>query len=387
MRFEFQVFRSRCTVEHESFFRMALGDARPDEPGLLVIEPGGVGPDELVGDEGGIDGRGRGFPCEPFVRGPVEAVAVHVVGQRLAQRFAGEADVVPPVFDERHLVVGERGDAVVAPPYAVSFRGRAARTVHRHRVAVPEGRMDQFGPEQLPHDFERVDGFLQRLGRKSVHQVGVYHDARIAEVAHGQSGLFDRYALVHAFEQPVRSRFEPSRYGDAAGRSHQLAQVARITALEADVGPPDDAESAAQNLYRNLLEQLGRRRFVREVEAPAARLGHDAFHPVDEAGGRNALVAADIVERRVAEGALGPVASVGEGHLVPASVAPEPVHGVGHFQQRQVGAVGETLEVGASPFEVRNRAFAFVVPLGGIGMHERPSGENPFQRKLAVVEH
>jgi hypothetical protein len=45
---------------------------------------------------------------------------------------------------------------------------------------------------------------------------------------------------------------------------------------------------------------------------------------------------ADVVQAHVAEAALLPVAAVRHGELVPAPVAPQPVHGVEHVQQRQV---------------------------------------------------
>ena len=55
----------------------------------------------------------------------------------------------------------------------------------------------------------------------------------------------------------------------------------------------------------------------------------------DDVGGRP-VVAADVVERHVAERALLPVAAVRERDLVPAAVGPEPVHRVEHLEHRDV---------------------------------------------------
>ena len=85
---------------------------------------------------------------------------------------------------------------------------------------------------------------------------------------------------------------------------------------------------------------LGGAALVDEVETATAGLGHDLFHPVDESGGRNAFITADVVERGVAEGTAGPIASVSDYHLVPTAVAPETVHGIGNFAQRKIARYG-----------------------------------------------
>ena len=106
--------------------------------------------------------------------------------------------------------------------------------------------------------------------------------------------------------------------------------------LEADVAPPADGQPAALQLVGQRLQRLGRRGLVDEVEAGLAGLGDDGLDAVDQHRRRWRLVARDVVQADVAEAALLPVAAVRHGELVPAPVAPQPVHGVEHVQQRQV---------------------------------------------------
>src|SRR5690606_41262290 len=59
--------------------------------------------------------------------------------------------------------------------------------------------------------------------------------------------------------------------------------------------------------------------------------------------GGGAIVADDVVEADVAEGALLPVTAVGLGELVPAPVRPQPVHRVEHVEHRQVAVQRQTV--------------------------------------------
>ena len=93
------------------------------------------------------------------------------------------------------------GTSLLANPFGPLFlRVDSAGAVYGHGIAVPESRTDQFGAEELAHHFERIDTLLQRLGRESVHQVGMHHDPGIEEVAHCEGGLFDRHPFVHQCE-------------------------------------------------------------------------------------------------------------------------------------------------------------------------------------------
>jgi hypothetical protein len=64
--------------------------------------------------------------------------------------------------------------------------------------------------------------------------------------------------------------------------------------------------------------------------------------------GAGGVVAADVVQAHVAEAALLPVAAVRHGELVPAPVAPQPVHGVEHVQQRQVAVQRQAVPGGCA---------------------------------------
>ena len=83
-------------------------------------------------------------------------------------------------------------------------------------------------------------------------------------------------------------------------------------------------------------QRRGRRGLVDEVEAGLAGLGDQRLDAVDQQVGGRDLVAADVVERDVAERALLPVAAVRDRQLVPAAVGPQPVHRVEHLEQREV---------------------------------------------------
>ncbi len=103
-------------------------------------------------------------------------------------------------------------------------------------------------------------------------------------------------------------------------------------------------------------QHRGRRRLVDEVEAGLPGLGHQLLHAIDDQIGGGGLVAADVGERDVAEGALLPVAAVRQRQLVPAPVRPETVHRVQHLEQRDV-AIERQAVVGRRPgLGVRNVA-------------------------------
>ena len=79
-----------------------------------------------------------------------------------------------------------------------------------------------------------------------------------------------------------------------------------------------------------------RRRLVDEVKAGLARLGDQRSMRCMTRSSPRPVVAADVVERDVAERALLPVAAVRQRELVPAAVRPEAVHRVEHLEQRHV---------------------------------------------------
>jgi len=82
-------------------------------------------------------------------------------------------------------------------------------------------------------------------------------------------------------------------------------------ALEADVGELTEAQAPLNQRLGQRFEQLGHRDFVHEVEAGTAGLGGDAFHALQGELYRRRVVAADIIQAGLAEGALPPVAAVG----------------------------------------------------------------------------
>ena len=157
--------------------------------------------------------------------------------------------------------------------------------------------------------------------------------------------------------------------------------------FETDIGPPGHFQSPAQDFEREFPQHCRGGGFVHEMKAPAARLAHHLLHPVHQLCGRNAFIPADVVEGRVAEGAFGPVAAVREHHFVPPSVAPEPVHRIGHFGQRQIFVVRQAAEVGTAAFGMRQRCgLSLMVTVPGVGAQQVVAGEQPLERSFAVVE-
>ena len=114
-----------------------------------------------------------------------------------------------------------------------------------------------------------------------------------------------------------------------------LGERRREGLLEADVAPPGDGDAAALEL-RGERAQPRRRSLSTKWKPVWPGLGDDGLDAVDQRGRVGRLVARDVVEAGVAEAALLPVAAVRHGELVPAPVAPQPVHGVEHVQQREV---------------------------------------------------
>ncbi len=85
--------------------------------------------------------------------------------------------------------------------------------------------------------------------------------------------------------------------------------------------------------------QPGRRRgLVDEMEAGLAGLRDQRANSLHDDVGARPVVAADVVERHVAERALLPVAAVRERDLVPAAVGPEAMHRIQHLEHRDVVA-------------------------------------------------
>ena len=142
----------------------------------------------------------------------------------------------------------------------------------------------------------------------------------------------------------------------------------------------------------------GRRRgLVDEVKAGLAGLRDQRANARHDDVGARPVVAADVVERHVAEAALLPVAAVRERDLVPAAVGPEPVHRVQHLEHGHV--VGERQAVvgrraGVALREVVLRRVGLehdgVAPAHERAHERRAAAREPReqiqQRPLAVVE-
>ena len=90
------------------------------------------------------------------------------------------------------------------------------------------------------------------------------------------------------------------------------------------------------------------------MKASLAGLLNYLLDSIDQqrAGGR--FVARNIVERNVAKRAAFPIAAVRYGELIPAAVALEAVHGVQHYQHREVLGEGQIGVVGRTDFGVRH---------------------------------
>ena len=123
------------------------------------------------------------------------------------------------------------------------------------------------------------------------------------------------------------------------------------------------------------------------MEAAGTGLGRYRVHPIRQFGSRYGVVPAYVVERRIAEGAFGPVTSVGEHHLVPPSVAPEAVHRVGHLAEREVFRQGQSAEVGTSPFPVAYPFRPCMISLRRDGSGGFLFFQNAGECRLTVVEY
>ena len=67
-----------------------------------------------------------------------------------------------------------------------------------------------------------------------------------------------------------------------------------------------------------------------------ARLLHDRFNAVAQDPRRHGLVELYIIQRYIAESTFTPITTVRHGELIPAAIAPHPVHGVHHFYGRNI---------------------------------------------------
>lgn len=139
---------------------------------------------------------------EPAADGLVEAEVVHVVVGGEAEAAAHLLDVVVELGwlglvggvyglggQPVHLVVAEWVGCGVGAHGSIAGGIEAGGAVAGHGIAVPEGALHNAFVEHGAYHFEGVEGFLQRFGGESVHKVGVYHDAGIAEVAAYLDGL------------------------------------------------------------------------------------------------------------------------------------------------------------------------------------------------------
>ena len=116
----------------------------------------------------------------------------------------------------------------------------------------------------------------------------------------------------------------------------QFTQVRGKGFFEADVAPPRYLHPPAQQFFGQCFECFGWGGFVHKMEAGLACFGHDLFNPVHQRGGAGGFVAADVVQADIAKAAFFPITTVRHRQFVPAAIAPQPVHGVEHVQQRQI---------------------------------------------------
>ena len=323
---------------------------------------------------------------------------MHVVVDRLLQARAQQVVVDPGGVVKTHVVhrEGRVGQRLERDPEGLGVQPH--RRVHRAGEAVEEAAVDAALGEQLAHQLQRVHRVLHRLGREAVHQVGVHQHPGVGEALGHAGHLLHRHALGHQGQQAVGRHLQAAGDRDAAAVGQLSAQLGREGLLEADVAPPADAGAAALQLGGQGLQRLGRRGLVDEVEAGLAGLGDDGLDAVDQHLGRGGLVARDVVQADVAEAALLPVAAVGHRQLVPAPVAPQPVHRVEHVQQRQVAVQRQPVpgrrahlvegDVGLGPVDAAHRAV-----LAHEGAHQARAGalaaqvlDQGQQRALAAVQ-
>ena len=220
-------------------------------------------------------------------------------------------------------------------PYSLGMQ--ADRRMRRRREAMPVGRLDAARCEQLAHALERVDRVLLGLRGEAVHQIGVHHDAGVGERARHPRHLLDRDALLHELQQPVGRHLETAAHGDAARLGEQLAQLG-VKVFSKRMLPHQVMLSLSRDqALRQRAQARGRRGFVDEMEARLAGLRRSARGCAAMTRSvPGSVVAADVVERDVAEGALLPVAAMRQRDLVPAPVRPEPMHRIQHLHERDV---------------------------------------------------
>ena len=78
------------------------------------------------------------------------------------------------------------------------------------------------------------------------------------------------------------------------------------------------------------------------MKSAAAGLGNQDFDSIGQQPRRRCLIAADIIESHVAEGALLPVTAVCHCQLVPVAFGPETVHGVERIEDGEIGRQRES---------------------------------------------
>jgi hypothetical protein len=192
-----------------------------------------------------------------------------------------------------------------------------------------------------------------RLGREAVHQVGVHQDAGIGEGLGDSRHLLDRHALVHqlASRRSLATSSPPEMAMQPLSASNSRHSSGCEGLLEADIAPP-------RNRSRSRRMQFVGQGACSALGGAASSTKWKPVCPVSAMMvsmrsasvlcGLRGLVAADVVQAHVAEAALLPVAAVRHRELVPAPVAPQPVHGVEHVEQAQVAVQRQAVPGGGA---------------------------------------
>ena len=153
----------------------------------------------------------------------------------------------------------------------------------RHKKPMPGRRVEAIVFEKLTDDFKRIDRFLFRLGCETVNEISMDENSGALEIPRHFGDLVQCDTFLNQLQKAGSRDFKSAGHGDAPGIGHGFSQTFVELLVEADVSPPADLQSTAQDFFRQTpLSQRRRRRLVDEVKSGAAGLGDDRFHLIGQ---------------------------------------------------------------------------------------------------------
>ena len=240
---------------------------------------------------------------------------------------------------------------------------------------MPEGAVQKSGGKELTQSFHGVNEQLGRLHPVAVDHVGMGQDSCLLEGGAGRHDAVQVGTLVDRIQTGTAGNLDSPRHRPQAAVGKEVCQVAGKDLFVPDVAPKHQGPLPPQVLQGKIPQCTGRCRLVNQMNACrplAVGLTIEAF-----VEGRYIclLVAAHIVQAGVAEGALVPVAAVGEIGLEPGSVGPQAVHGIGAVRQPWVAAqinVGKVWHQagGKVLLHTANHPPFLLLPVAGIRRHK-----------------